>query len=77
MTGMITALGWEKYRNPDNPRQIVLPPTTLGSMAKENPGSPQDPQHAGDRRSFLDGQQSRVQSRLRELDGIAAVAREP
>jgi putative NIF3 family GTP cyclohydrolase 1 type 2 len=35
MAGMIAALGWEKYRNPENQRQIVVPATTLGNLAKE------------------------------------------
>jgi putative NIF3 family GTP cyclohydrolase 1 type 2 len=34
-TGMMQALGWEKYASPDNPRRFTLPSTTLGELARE------------------------------------------
>src|SRR6185369_7650338 len=34
-TGMTEALGWEKFRSADNPRQFVMPATTLEDFAKE------------------------------------------
>lgn len=33
-TGMTAALGWEKYRATDNPRQFALPATTLTKLAQ-------------------------------------------
>jgi putative NIF3 family GTP cyclohydrolase 1 type 2 len=33
-TGMTAALGWEKYRATDNPRQFTLPATTLTKLAQ-------------------------------------------
>ncbi|HUE21053.1 MAG TPA: Nif3-like dinuclear metal center hexameric protein [Bryobacteraceae bacterium] len=32
-TGMIRALGWEKFQNPDNNRLFVIPETTLDGLA--------------------------------------------
>jgi len=32
-TGMIRALGWEKFRNPDNSHLLVIPETTLDGLA--------------------------------------------
>jgi len=33
--GMTAALGWDKYRSPDNPRLYVLPKVTLEDFAKD------------------------------------------
>lgn len=35
ITGMAVALGWDKYRNPDNPRLFVLPRTSLENLARD------------------------------------------
>jgi putative NIF3 family GTP cyclohydrolase 1 type 2 len=35
MTGMLEILGWEKYRNPENPRVLVLPAMPLASLARD------------------------------------------
>jgi putative NIF3 family GTP cyclohydrolase 1 type 2 len=35
LTGMLEILGWEKYRNPDNPRVLVLPAAPLASLARD------------------------------------------
>lgn len=32
-TGMIRALGWEKFQNPNDPRLFVIPETTVGELA--------------------------------------------
>jgi putative NIF3 family GTP cyclohydrolase 1 type 2 len=32
---MIDALGWEKYRNADNPRLYTMPATTLDALARD------------------------------------------
>jgi putative NIF3 family GTP cyclohydrolase 1 type 2 len=32
-TGMIHALGWEKFQNPENNRLFAIPPTTVGQLA--------------------------------------------
>lgn len=34
-TGMVQALGWEKYVSAENPRQFTLPSTTLGELARQ------------------------------------------
>jgi putative NIF3 family GTP cyclohydrolase 1 type 2 len=33
ISGMSTAMGWNKYQNPDNPRLFVLPPVSLAELA--------------------------------------------
>ena len=33
--GMVRRLGWEGYADPANPTRFTLPPTTLGSLARE------------------------------------------
>jgi putative NIF3 family GTP cyclohydrolase 1 type 2 len=35
LTGMLEILDWEKYRNPENPRLLALPPTPLASLARD------------------------------------------
>jgi putative NIF3 family GTP cyclohydrolase 1 type 2 len=35
LTGMIEILGWEKYRNAENPRVLVLPAAPLASLARD------------------------------------------
>jgi len=35
LTGMIEILGWEKYRDPENSRLLVLPATSLASLARD------------------------------------------
>ena len=35
ISGMANALGWEKYRNPDNPRLFALPRISLESLARD------------------------------------------
>jgi putative NIF3 family GTP cyclohydrolase 1 type 2 len=35
ISGMAAALGWDKYRNPDNPRLFALPRTSLENLAKD------------------------------------------
>ncbi len=35
ITGMAVALGWDKYRNPDNPRLFALPRTSLENLARD------------------------------------------
>ena len=32
LMGVLTKLGWQQYYDADNPRMIVLPPTTLGTI---------------------------------------------
>jgi putative NIF3 family GTP cyclohydrolase 1 type 2 len=34
-TGMVHALGWEKFQRPDNQYLFVMPETTLGDLAKQ------------------------------------------
>jgi putative NIF3 family GTP cyclohydrolase 1 type 2 len=34
-TGMVRELGWEKYRQPDNPRAFLFPGTPLAQFAKD------------------------------------------
>jgi putative NIF3 family GTP cyclohydrolase 1 type 2 len=35
LTGMLNILDWDKYRNPENSRVLVLPATTLGALARD------------------------------------------
>jgi len=35
LTGMLDILGWEKYRDPENSRLLVLPATSLASLARD------------------------------------------
>lgn len=35
ISGMAMALGWDKYRSPDNPRIFALPRTSLENLAKD------------------------------------------
>ncbi len=35
LTGMLEILGWDKYRNPDNPRVLAMPATSLEALARD------------------------------------------